>query len=171
VEPSLDRVGKLYFITRSIGKNLYSAPQAFCPSFGGLLRNRDEEVQRSDAPFGQSTKAAGRLSFSELENAIRSREAAVRLVLPRILRRVILQHNGLSAWGFKVPHRKSYLIDREPLLEIVDREELGLGPGDPLPRRSFCCPLPPPKCSLRRRPTRSCSAIGGSCSTPACTSL
>src|SRR4029079_16713184 len=47
----------------------------------------------------------------------------------RILRRVIKQHGRVERVGLRVPHRKSYVIDREELLAIVDRGDLDL-PSD-----------------------------------------
>src|SRR5215469_4364095 len=69
------------------------------------------------------------LSVAELERAIAAVEPAAILAPPRILRRVIKQDRQISGIGLKVPHRKSYLIDAERLLNIVDRDELDL-PAD-----------------------------------------
>ncbi|HWB11337.1 MAG TPA: hypothetical protein VG826_19060 [Pirellulales bacterium] len=69
------------------------------------------------------------LSVSELEKAVAAVEPAAILAPPRILRRVIKQDRQISGIGLKVPHRKSYLIDADRLLNIVDRDELGLEPG------------------------------------------
>ncbi|HQU47129.1 MAG TPA: hypothetical protein PK867_30270, partial [Pirellulales bacterium] len=66
------------------------------------------------------------LSVSELERALADIEPAALLAPPRILRRVIKQDRQIGGIGLKVPHRKLYLIDAERLLEIVDRDELGL---------------------------------------------
>lgn len=67
-----------------------------------------------------------RLTPAELEDAVRRADPAAFLLLPRILRRVIKQDRRLSGFGFSVPHRKSYVIDREPLLKIVEKSELGV---------------------------------------------
>ena len=74
-----------------------------------------------------------RLTPAELEDAVRSADPTAFLLLPRILRRVIKQDRRLSGFGFSVPHRKSYVIDREPLLEIVEKSELGVEEGCELP--------------------------------------
>ncbi len=66
------------------------------------------------------------LTLAELEQAVRSADPAALLVPPRILRRVIKQDAGVSAIGLRVPHRKSYVISRDKLLTIVDRDELDL---------------------------------------------
>ncbi|MCR4411620.1 MAG: hypothetical protein NUV77_04235, partial [Thermoguttaceae bacterium] len=95
-------------------------------------------------PQRQSGATELRLTLSELAQAIRAREPAARLVVPRILRRVILEHREVTAWGFRVPHRKSYAIASQPLLEIADRDELGLEPDEPLPARMILLPSPDP---------------------------
>ncbi|MGA2034532.1 MAG: hypothetical protein ABSG68_19980, partial [Thermoguttaceae bacterium] len=74
----------------------------------------------------------GPLSLAELEAAIWAAEPAVRLVLPRVLRRVIRQHCGVAGFAFKVPHPRSFVLARQPLLEIVEPAELG-GRPDVLP--------------------------------------
>ena len=76
-----------------------------------------------------------RISLPELERAIGSVEPAARLVLPRLLRRVVRLHASLHGLGFRVPHSKTYVIARDALLEIADREELGFGPTEELPER------------------------------------
>ena len=60
-------------------------------------------------------------------------DPAALLIRSRILRRVIKQDRRLTGFGLRVPHRKSYTIGREPLLEIVDRAELGLAEDAALP--------------------------------------
>jgi hypothetical protein len=67
-----------------------------------------------------------RLTPAALEDAVRRADPAAFLLLPRILRRVIKQDRRLSGFGFNVPHRESYVIDREPLLAIVEKSELGV---------------------------------------------
>jgi hypothetical protein len=66
------------------------------------------------------------LTLPELESAIAAVDRSVLLAPPRILRRVIKQDRQIATIGLRVPHRKSYLIEAERLLEIVDRDELGL---------------------------------------------
>ncbi len=57
---------------------------------------------------------------------MRSVEPAARLVAPRLLRRVVRVHADLGGFGFRVPHSKTYVIPAAALLEIADRDELGL---------------------------------------------
>lgn len=94
---------------------------------------------------GQSDAPRARLSLPELERSLRSRDPAVRLVLPRILRRVIREDCDLGGWGWRVPHRKSYVIGRERLLEIVEPAELGPEPPRSLPEKLILLPQPTPE--------------------------
>jgi hypothetical protein len=73
------------------------------------------------------------IALADLEQAVRAAEPAARMVPPRLLRRVIREHTSLGGFGLRVPHAKCYVIPREPLLEIADRDELGYGPEDLLP--------------------------------------
>lgn len=102
-------------------------------------RERESEAQSAAAV------QAAPLSVRDLEQAIREVEPAVCFVLPRVLRRVVKQHAGLPGLAVKVPHRKSYVIDREPLLEIVDVEELGLEVEASPPDRVILLPRPAPE--------------------------
>ncbi len=77
--------------------------------------------------------AGERLTLAELQSAVWAADSGAFLVLPRILRRVIKQDRHLTGFGLRVPHRKSYTIAREPLLEIVDRAELGAADDATLP--------------------------------------
>ena len=109
-------------------------------------------------------KKTPRLTLPELERAIGSADSSALLVPTRILRRVIRQHSGLPGWGVKLPHRKSFVIKRKPLLEIVEKEELGLQSSDALPETVILLPAPAPE-ELDERPPDSCWSFGGvSCS-------
>jgi hypothetical protein len=46
----------------------------------------------------------------------------------------------LTGFGLRVPHRKSYVIDRDKLLAIVDRDELGVGKDYELPEMVILLP-------------------------------
>lgn len=86
-----------------------------------------------------------RLALGTLEEAVRAADPAALLVLPRILRRVIKQDRLLTGFGLRVPHRKSYTIGRERLLEIVDRSELGLAEDAKLPETVILLARPDPR--------------------------
>jgi hypothetical protein len=76
---------------------------------------------------------AGGLSLAELARAVSAADPMVILAAPRIVRRVIRRQCDLPGLGLKVPHRKCFVIRREPLLEICQRDELGLGADADLP--------------------------------------
>ena len=84
------------------------------------------------------------LDVAGLVEAVRGAEPAALFVLPRVLRRVIKQHADLPGFGIRIPHRKSYVIPCEALLEIADREELGLQPDEPVPEQVILLPRPGP---------------------------
>jgi hypothetical protein len=73
------------------------------------------------------------LSLAELERTVSAADPAVILAAPRIVRRVIRKQCDLPGLGLKVPHRKSFVIRREPLLEICEKDELGLPADAELP--------------------------------------
>ena len=53
------------------------------------------------------------LSLAALDDALRLADPAALLVPPRILRRVIKHDAEISGIGLRVPHRKTYVIDRQ----------------------------------------------------------
>jgi hypothetical protein len=82
------------------------------------------------------------LTSAELEQAIAAVEPAALLVPPRILRRVIKLDRQIGGIGLRVPHRKSYVIAAQRLLDIVDRDELGLNSNAALPNTVILLPRP-----------------------------
>jgi hypothetical protein len=101
------------------------------------------ETQSGAAP--QTLDAhVGELTLAALERAVCAADPAVILVIPRIVRRVIRQQCELPGLGLKVPHRKSFVIRREPLLQICDRTELGLPDGAELPPQVILIARPDP---------------------------
>lgn len=103
------------------------------------------EHQKHDGPIEPiSGEPTSRLTLGELELAVRAADPAAFLVLPRILRRVIKQDQQLAGFGLMVPHRKSYVIDRKPLLEIVEKDELGLPEYADLPEKVILLAQPDP---------------------------
>jgi hypothetical protein len=75
------------------------------------------------------------LSLAELRHAVAWADAGALLVRPVILRRVIRDERRLVGLRLKIPHRKSYVIGRQTLFEIVDAVDLELDPGRELPER------------------------------------
>ncbi len=75
------------------------------------------------------------LSLPDLQAALAAVDPAILVVSPRILRRVIKQHADVPGLGLRVPHRKTYVIDRDALLAIVDQIDLDLPDNTDLPQR------------------------------------
>src|SRR5262249_57612372 len=88
-----------------------------------------------------TTASAGRLNLEQLQERVQQADPSALLVPRRILRRVIRQHRRLAGPGLFVPHRKSYLIDRDALLQTVSADHLG-GPAASLPNRGPLAPAP-----------------------------
>jgi hypothetical protein len=89
--------------------------------------------------------SAERITLPELQRAVHKADPAAILVLPRILRRVIKQDRHLAGYLYRIPHRKSYFIDRESLLESVDCEELGVSADEELPDKVILLAQPSPQ--------------------------
>lgn len=77
--------------------------------------------------------AATRLTADELERLLRAANPGVVLAPARLLRRIIKLDRGLTGIGLQVPHHRTYAIDRDRLLHLVSREELGLATDHKLP--------------------------------------
>lgn len=75
------------------------------------------------------------IGLAELKQAVAAAVPDALLLRPMILRRVIRVDRRLTGFRLKTPHRKSYVIGREALLEIVDEVDLELPHGQPLPER------------------------------------
>src|SRR5437899_9821374 len=73
------------------------------------------------------------LNCTELARLLAAADPAALLVPPRLLRRVIKHHRRLPGIGLQVPHRKSYVLGRDALFALVEKDELGLEPGRELP--------------------------------------
>ena len=80
------------------------------------------------------------ITLLELEQAINDVDPAAFLVEPRVLRRVIKYDRRLTNVGVQIPHRKSYVIARADLLDIVESDELY--PARNLPARVILLPRP-----------------------------
>lgn len=68
-------------------------------------------------------------TIQSLRRALQSVDRAALLVEPRIMRRVIKQDRRVAGLGLYVPHQRTYTIQRDRLLVIVDRPELNLSPA------------------------------------------
>jgi hypothetical protein len=82
------------------------------------------------------------LTVDELQRLLTRADSSALLVPPRILRRVIKRDRELANPGLQVPHRNSYVIARERLLQIAEHEELGIEVGRDLPPLLLLLPRP-----------------------------
>ncbi len=73
------------------------------------------------------------MRLSELQQAVREADPAAVLVAPRILERVLRGVGKATNLVWPVPHRKTFVIDRQILFRYVDQEELDLEPDRRLP--------------------------------------
>src|SRR5436190_425736 len=81
---------------------------------------------RNETSLSMNERREAPLTLDELQARLRNVELATRLVPSRLIRRIIKHDRQVPGLGLLVPHRKSYVIARERLLRIVDRDELGL---------------------------------------------
>jgi len=98
-----------------------------------------------DPPETQVDAGSAHLGLAAVERAVRAADPAVLLVLPRILRRVIKEDRRLTGVALRVPHRKSYLVRGQRLLEIVEPDELGLTESQAVPEQVILLPRPDPR--------------------------
>lgn len=105
----------------------------------------DTPSQEHPESFAANPLRAERITLPELQRAVREADPAALLVLPRILRRVIKEDRRLAGYLYRIPHRKSFVIRRESLLEIVDYEELDLSPEEVLPDTVILLAQPAPQ--------------------------
>jgi hypothetical protein len=91
-----------------------------------------------------SVVAEPTLDSAELRRLLRAVDPAVLLVPSRLLRRVIKRDRKLAIVGLRVPHRKSYVIGRDALLALVDRNELEIEPDRELPDTVLLLERPEP---------------------------
>ena len=69
------------------------------------------------------------MDLAAIEKKLRDAGVGAIVTDPRLLRRVIKNHRGLSGLGLSVPHARCYALRRDALLEIVAPGELGDGAG------------------------------------------
>jgi len=92
-----------------------------------------------------SVSTEPRLDVAELRRLLQAADPAAVLVPPRVLRRVIKHDRKLTGIGLQVPHRKSYVIGREALLGLADRDELGVESEHDLPPTLLLIACPEPE--------------------------
>ena len=72
---------------------------------------------------------------AEVEQLFREREPGAFFVLPRVVRRVWQSELEIASPWVPPPHSKSCVIERDRLLWLVARDELGVDTDTPLPQR------------------------------------
>ncbi|MDB5341188.1 MAG: hypothetical protein JWN70_6807 [Planctomycetaceae bacterium] len=73
--------------------------------------------------------------LAEGQRALQAVDPSAYLVLPRILRRLVLQSREITGLSWHVPHRKCYLVSREQLLRFVAPDELGVEQVQTIPEQ------------------------------------
>jgi hypothetical protein len=86
--------------------------------------------------------APGPLRLDELDRLLKALDPGVVLVPPRLLRRIIKHDRQLPGIGLHVPHRKTYVCERERLHVLVEADELPLSAGEPAMRILLARPDP-----------------------------
>jgi len=75
--------------------------------------------------------------IAQVREAVRRTDSRAFLVPARIVRRVIKEDRGLPGVGFRIPHRKSYMLSGTRTGHFVDKDELGLTIAEDYPPHVF----------------------------------
>lgn len=77
--------------------------------------------------------------LATFERMVRANDERVRVVAPRVMRRVISRYHDVSGFGFQIPTRQAFVIDRDRLLQYVAPRELSrpVEPVSALPEQVF----------------------------------
>src|SRR5262245_58549677 len=73
------------------------------------------------------------MQVAELQKSLRAANEGAVLVSPRILERVIREVCQLPGLYWSVPHKKSYVVDRQLLFRHAEQADLEVEPGQVLP--------------------------------------
>jgi hypothetical protein len=85
------------------------------------------------------------MTITELQRLLRAADQAAVLVPARILDRIIQQLCRLPALFWVVPHRKSWVVDRQLLFHYVEQDDLNLGAEELLPPKVILLAEPTPE--------------------------
>ncbi len=95
-----------------------------------------ESMGRAVLPAGTGTTVTHTEKWvAEVEQLFRAREPGAFFVLARVVRRVWQNELEIASPWVPPPHRKSCVIERDRLLWLVARDELGVDADTPLPQR------------------------------------
>lgn len=78
----------------------------------------------------------------DVERQFRERDSGAFFVLPRVVRRVLQNELNITTNWLPPPHRKSCVVERDQLLWLVARDELGVEPDAVLPQRMILIARP-----------------------------
>lgn len=78
----------------------------------------------------------------DVERQLRERDSGAFFVLPRVVRRVLQNELNITTNWLPPPHRKSCVVERDQLLWLVARDELGVEPDAVLPQRMILIARP-----------------------------
>ena len=91
------------------------------------------------------TEGVGGLTVAGLARAVRGVDPGAFVVPARIVRRAIKHDRELPAMMVRVPHRWSFAVASARALEVIDRAELGLTPGEAVPATIILLAAPEPE--------------------------
>lgn len=75
------------------------------------------------------------MRLADLQQALHQVSPAAVLVTPQVLDKVIQQVGDLSVLPWSIPHRFSYVVDRQTLFRHIEQEDLDLNPEYLLPEK------------------------------------
>ncbi len=78
----------------------------------------------------------------DVERQFRERDSGAFFVLPRVVRRVLQNELNITTNWVPPPHRKSCVVERDQLLWLVARDELGVDADAVLPQRMILIARP-----------------------------
>jgi hypothetical protein len=87
------------------------------------------------SPSASTPPAAADSFAADVEQIFRRHAAATFFLTARVMRRVLRNELEITSPLIRLPHRKTYVIERDRLLWLAARDELGAEPNSTLPAR------------------------------------
>ncbi|HEY0985324.1 hypothetical protein [Schlesneria sp.] len=87
------------------------------------------------APIESPPLPASLQMANDVERRLRQQQPGIYFVLPRVVRRVLQNELDIASPLQQPPHRKTYVIQRDRLLWLVNRDELGVSDRAALPEQ------------------------------------
>jgi hypothetical protein len=107
-------------------------------------------IGRREVGVGDVVEAPA-LTLAELARIVRAVDPTAFVIPGRVVRRAIKHDRGLPKLLIRVPHWMAFAMAGARALEVVDRDELGLGPDEPPPTTVILLAAPEPD-QLAERP-------------------